>query len=69
MNIRRTRTTIEQFEKLARQHYRIADRQLWFINPHYETKFHLYPRKLWKPLSRFPILRGFFSTSCWYLLK
>ena len=69
MNIRRTRTTIEQFEKLASQHYRIADRQLWFINPHYETKFHLHPHKLWKPLSRFPILRGFFSTSCWYLLK
>lgn len=69
MNIRRTRTTIEQFEKLARQYYRITDRQLWFINPHYEAKFHLHPCKLWKPLSRIPILRGFFSTSCWYLLK
>lgn len=69
MNIRKTRITIEQFEKLSCQHFRIADRQLWFINPHYESKFRLPPRKLWKLLGHLPILRDFFSTSCWYLLK
>lgn len=67
-DIRSTRTTIGHFEKLARQHFRITDRQLWFINPHYETKFGLRPRKLWKSIGCLPVLNDFFSTACWYLL-
>ena len=69
MNIRHTRTTIEDFEALALKHYQLTNRQLWFINPHYETKFHLQPRKLWKPIKHIPYLRGFCCTACWYLLK
>ena len=69
MNIRHTRTTIEDFEALALKHYQLKNRQLWFINPHYETKFHLQPRKLWKHIKHIPYLRGFCSTACWYLLK
>ncbi len=70
MNIRRTRCSIEKFQAtLYAAGYRVADRQLYFINPHYETKFGLKPRKLHGSLSVLPYVRDFFSTSCFYLVQ
>ncbi len=47
-DIKRCRMTIDTFEQLAEKYgYEITDRQLWFINPHYQQKFHLRPRKLY----------------------
>ena len=69
LDIQTTRTTIERFERTARRAgLRISDRRLYFINPHYETKFGLKPRILWSPLGRIPYVRNFFTTSCFYLL-
>ena len=48
---------------------RITNRQLWLINPHYQVKFGLSPRKLNKVIAYIPILRNVFSTSCFYILK
>lgn len=70
LNIRHTRCTIELFRKIARQTgYQIVNEQLYFINPHYEVKFGLSPRKLNKVVSTIPYLRDFFSTSCFYILR
>lgn len=62
--------TIEQFKKLASEHqFETIDEQLFFINPHYETKFGLRPRKLYPIIAKIPYVRNFFSTSCFFLLK
>ena len=70
LSIKETKCTIEMFQNLVKQTgYQIVDQQLFFINPHYEVKFGLSPRKLGRVLSSVPYLRNFFSTSCFYLLK
>ncbi|MBQ8097929.1 MAG: methyltransferase domain-containing protein [Bacteroidaceae bacterium] len=70
LSIKKTRCPIELFERLAQQEgFHIEHRQLYFINPHYETKFHLRPRKLWSALSHIPWLRNFFTTSCFYIME
>ena len=62
--------TIERFKKLTKRHQlNIIEEQLYFINPHYETKFGLKPRKLYPFISKIPFVRNFFSTSCFFLLK
>ena len=62
-------TSIEQFEKLVRKHaIPVVDRRLFFINPHYEVKFGLKPRRLPSLLAAVPYVRNFFTTSCFYLL-
>lgn len=70
LDIRECRTSIELFEKLiSSSHYRILHKQFWFINPHYEQKFHLKPRKLPRFVGSIPHLRNYFCTSCFYLLQ
>ena len=69
MSIRRTRMSVEVFEKLvAQSDLIIDDRTLYFINPHYKVKFGLSPRKLTRPFSSIPYLRNYFSSSCFYIL-
>ena len=69
LDIKTTRITIEQFERLCAQTgLRITDRQLFFINPHYETKFGLKPRKLSPAIGCIPGIRNVFTTSCFYIL-
>jgi SAM-dependent methyltransferase len=70
LEIKTTKLPIERFELLARlTELRIVHRQFYFINPHYETKFGLRPRKLPKWMSHIPYLRNYFTTSCFYLLE
>lgn len=71
MSIRKTRTPIELFEKSIRNtpSLAIANRTLWLINPHYETKFGLCPHLLPKWIATLPHIRNYFTTSCFYILK
>lgn len=70
LQIKETRATIESFEALMRaQHYTMVDRTLYFINPHYETKFGLKPRRLPAWLEGLPHVRNFLTSSCFYLIK
>lgn len=70
LNIKQTGCTIEIFKSIVQQSgYEIVCEQLYFINPHYEVKFGISPRKLNKAISIIPYLRNFFSTSCFYILK
>ena len=55
LSIKSTKITIELFEKIVAQtSFDIVDRRLYFVNPHYEVKFGLKPRRLLKPLSEMP---------------
>lgn len=70
LSIKRTRITIEDFEVLVKKTaLEIVDCRLYLINPHYEVKFGLKPRRLCNLISDIPIVRNYFSTSCFYLLK
>lgn len=70
LSIKGTKTSIELFENTIKgTNLKIVNRQLWFINPHYEIKFGLSPRKLSKSMIYIPFLRNFLCTSCFYILK
>lgn len=70
LSIKSTATTIELFERVARRAgFKIFNRRFYFINPHYEAKFGLRPRRLTAAISGLPVVRNFFTTSCFYLLK
>ncbi len=70
LEIRQTRITVEGFRRLLRENNYSVKRELfYFINPNYEIKFGLRPRKQIKLLSSIPWLRNFFITTCYYLVK
>lgn len=70
LDIKRTRCSIELFERLIkRTKAQIINRQLYFINPHYEIKFHLKPRRLNAVIGSIPYVRDFFTTSCFYMIR
>lgn len=70
LDIKQTGVTIERFERQARAaRLSILHRQLWLINPHYQIKFKLPPRRLPSLISRLPYLRNFFCTTCFYILS
>lgn len=62
--------SIEKCRKYLRQyHYRIEKQKFYFINPHYEIKFHLKPRKLSPLIAGIPYLRNFFCTSYFLIIR
>lgn len=70
LGIKHTRMTIQAFQRLCNETgFEVVNRRLYFINPHYEKKFGLKPRKLWGLIACLPYIRDFFSTSCHYLIK
>ena len=70
MSIKTTKCSIELFEKLVKkEQLQVLDRRFYFINPHYEVKFHMKPRKLSPIIGSIPWLRNFFTTSSFYILK
>lgn len=69
MSIRQAGMRTEDFESLCSSAgYRVKDRTLWLINPHYKAKFGLRPRKLPALFCRSKWLRNHMSTSCFYIL-
>lgn len=70
LNIKKTKCPIELFERTMRKEgFEAIDRTFYFINPHYEVKFHLRPRRLYAVIGAIPYIRNFFTTSCFYFLK
>jgi len=70
LDIKRCKTPIERFKKVVRtEGFRILEEQLYLINPHYETKFGLKPRRLPKWIGGIPYVRNFFATTCFYLIQ
>lgn len=69
LEIKETGISIERFERLvAKNNYEKLVRVLYFINPNYEIKFGLKPRKLFTVFANIPYFRNFFSTCAYYLI-
>ena len=69
LDIYRSRMTVERFERLSNAAgFKVVNRTLWFINPHYKAKFGLNPVRLRLGLDGIPGLRNLFATSCWFVI-
>ena len=63
LDVKSTGIWVEQFKRYARENgFRMIDEIFYFINPNYEIKFRLKPRKLWG-LNRIPWVRDFCTTA------
>lgn len=70
ISIKKSRMTVESFEALCMAGgYKILDRTLWLVSPHYKVKFNLTPRRLCNCIGRIPYLRNYFSTACFYIVS
>ncbi len=65
-----TRITIEKFERIVKKTgYTIDKKKFYLINPNYEIKFKLKPRKQLKLLSFLPFIRDLITTTVYYLIS
>ncbi len=70
MGIKRTGISIERFKRiLNKEVYHILEEDYYLINPNYETKFGLKPRKQSKLIASIPWLRNFLTTAMYYVIK
>lgn len=70
LEIHETRITIERFERiLATERYQVLKNTFYAINPNYEVKFKLKPRKQWPVVAKTPLVRNFLITTCYYLIS
>ena len=70
LEIKETGITIERFQNiLSDNNYKIEKKYFYFINPNYEIKFGLKPRKQLNLISSIPLLRNFVTTSCYYIVS
>ena len=70
VEIKETGITIERFERILREEgYNTLEKELYFINPNYEIKFHLRPRKALPLFRSIPYLRDFYITAGYYLVS
>lgn len=70
LSIKECGISIGQFQRyLIDYNYDIVKKRYYFINPHYEIKFHLKPRRLFSWIAAVPYMRNFFCTSAFYLIK
>lgn len=64
-----TGISIERFKKVSKKAgWEIANETLFLINPNYEVKFKLKPRKQFAFLASIPFFRNFVTTCAYYLL-
>jgi SAM-dependent methyltransferase len=69
LEIKETGISLDRFEKLfTKNGYVQLRKTLYLINPSYEVKFGLKPRKLFSFFANIPYLRNFFSTCGYYLI-
>lgn len=70
VEIKETGITIERFKRIIKkEQYKVLEEQLYFINPNYEVKFKLRPRKQWPVINKTPFVRNFLITTCYYLIS
>lgn len=69
LDIKSTGISLERLERFIKQaDYHIRAKSLYVINPNYEAKFKLSPRKLWK-VFQIPYIRNFYTTCGYYLIS
>lgn len=65
-----TRITIDRLNRiLKKSNYSVLKKTLWLVNPNYETKFGLKPRKQLGILAAVPFVRNFFVTAAYYVVR
>jgi len=70
LEVKTTAISIQRFEKILNlANYKIDRKDFYFINPNYEIKFKLKPRKLNKVIGSIPYLREFLITTNYYLIS
>ncbi len=70
LEIKETGISIERFESISQKNdFEILEKTLFFINPNYEVKFKIKPRKQSNLIANIPWLRNFFTTCVYYILK
>ena len=70
LEVKETGISIERFERIIKKsNYDIKRRIFYFINPNYEIKFGLKPRKQLSFLTAIPYFRNFIITTNYYLLS
>ena len=69
LEIKETGISIERWERILRaERLPVLKRELYFINPNYEVKFHLRPMRALPVLRSIPYVRDFYVTAAYYLL-
>ncbi|HOW25518.1 MAG TPA: class I SAM-dependent methyltransferase [Bacteroidales bacterium] len=70
MEVKETGLSIERFERILKQDgYRIVKMQHYLINPNYEIKFRMKPRKQNRLIAAIPFVSDFLTTSSYYLVS
>jgi SAM-dependent methyltransferase len=70
LEIKDTGISIERFKRILKLHrYRIILETMFFLNPNYEVKFGLKPRKQSAIITSIPFLRNFLVTAGYYLIE
>lgn len=70
LEIKDTGINIGRFEKaIKKEGFHILKKSLWFINPNFEVKFGLRPRRLPRIAGSIPFLRNFVTTTAYYIIS
>ena len=69
LDIKETGLSLNRFKKIIRnENFKVIEKTHYLINPNYEIKFGLKPRKVWK-IFQIPLLQDFYTTAMYFLLK
>lgn len=70
LNNKETGISIERFRRAVKSNqWEVLDETLYLINPNYDTKFGLKPRKQFALLAAIPFFRNFFTTCAYYIIS
>lgn len=70
MEIKATGISIERFKRILKMEKYTVNKEVYYlINPNYQTKFGLKPRKQNKLISSVPWVRNFFTTAMYYVIS
>lgn len=70
LEIKDTGINLGRFEKIIRREgFSVLKKSLWLINPNFEVKFGLHPRRLPSLIGRIPFLRNFLATTGYYIIS
>jgi hypothetical protein len=70
LEVKETGISIERFNRIVEKNgYRVDQRDYFLVNPNYEIKFGLKPRKQFGLIGAIPFFRNFFTTCCYCLIR
>jgi 2-polyprenyl-3-methyl-5-hydroxy-6-metoxy-1,4-benzoquinol methylase len=70
IDIKETRISINGFHREVKQHgFSIKEKTYYLINPNYQFKFNLKPRKQNRIIASLPYIKDFFTTTAYFLIE